>query len=261
MTTFAETDDGVRLHYRVQGPPDGPPLLLSHALGLTHEMWEPQTPALCERWRVVRYDSRGHGRSDAPAGPYALERLGRDALAVMDAVGLSRSAFCGLSLGGMVGLWLAAHAPERVERLVASNTAAHAPPPERWNERIDAIGAHGMAEIVEGVLHAWFTPGFRERAAGEVERVRQMLLATSVEGYAATCAAVRDMDLRPALARITAPTLVIVGAHDPSTPPAAGRAIAAAVPGAAERELASAHMSNVEAARAFTDAVTGFLSA
>ncbi|MGO4129049.1 3-oxoadipate enol-lactonase [Inquilinus sp. YAF38] len=253
------TVDGCRLHYRFDGPEDGPPLLLSHALGVDLEMWQPQVPQLARRFRVLRHDHRGHGGSDAPAGPYSLDRLGQDAVGLLDALGIARTDVVGLSLGGMLALWLGIHAPDRVGRLMPSCTTAYAGGPELWDPRIAAVRRDGMAAMVDGVIGRWFSPGFRERAPEAVDGIRRKLLATSPEGYAATCAAIRDMDQREAIGRIRASTLVLSGAQDQGTPPERGQEIAAAVPGARFQVLDAAHIANIEQTEAFTAAVEEFL--
>jgi 3-oxoadipate enol-lactonase len=252
--------NGVDLFHRVDGASDRPALLLSHSLGCDLGMWDPQLSALSGRFRVVRYDARGHGRSSVVPGPCPMDDLGRDVLALLDALNLERVHFCGLSMGGMVGMWLGAHAPERIDRLVLCNTAARMGPPGPWNERIEAVRKAGMEAIVPGVLERWFTPAFRARMPEVVEHARRMLLSTPAEGYLACCAAIRDQDQLSALPSIRARTLVISGLQDPATPPAAGRAIAAAIRGARSVELDTAHLSNLEAPEAFSAAVLQFLA-
>jgi 3-oxoadipate enol-lactonase len=252
---------GARLFYRFDGPEDRPVLVLSNSLGTDLDMWEPQLAAFTGRFRVLRYDSRGHGRSEAPAGPYTIELLGRDALALLDGVGLETVSFCGLSKGGMVGQWLGAHAGERLERLVLANTSAHIGAPEVWNQRIATVQAEGMAAIVPALIDRWFTKPFQERAPDEVARITDMLRTTNPEGYIACCAAVRDMDQREAIRGIRVPTLVIAGRHDLATPPDQARLIAERVPGARLVEFDTAHLGNVEAAEAFNRAVLDFLAA
>jgi 3-oxoadipate enol-lactonase len=250
---------GARIHYEIEGPEDGPVLLLSNSLGTDLGMWSPQMPSLAARYRVLRYDSRGHGRSEAPEGPYTIDMLGQDAVAVLDAAGVKRALFCGLSKGGMVGQWLGVNAPNRVGRLVLANTAAFIGAPEVWNQRIETVRAQGMAAIVPGVIDRWFTKPFQERAPDSVARIRDMLLATDPEGYAACCAAVRDMDQRQTIGAIRVPTLVIAGRHDLATSPEQGRLIADTIPGARFLELDAAHLSNIEAEAAFTHALLDFL--
>jgi 3-oxoadipate enol-lactonase len=256
---FATVDD-VRVHYRIDGPADGPVLVLAHSLGADLTMWDAQVAALAGAFRVLRYDARGHGASSVPPGPSTVERLARDALGLLDAVGVPRAHFCGLSLGGMVGVWLAAHAAGRVGRLVLANTAARIGTPQSWNARIDAVQRGGLVAVAPTVLDRWFTPGFRERRPEAVVAVRRALLATPTDGYAAGCAAVREADLRDAARAVAVPTLVIAGTHDVATPPTDSRWLADAIPGARYCELAAAHVSNVEAAEEFTAAVSDFLT-
>jgi 3-oxoadipate enol-lactonase len=252
---------GVRLHHVLDGPADAPLLVLSHSLGTDHRLWDPQLPALAERFRVLRYDLRGHGASSVSPAPFDVAALGRDVLALLDRLGATELSFCGLSLGGMIGMWLGVNAPERVRRLVLANTAARLAPPGGWDARIAAVEEDGMAAIADAVLERWFTPAFRAEHPAEVGRVRAMLLATPPAGYAAACGAIRDMDQRSAVAGIRVPALVVAGTADVATPPAHGRFLAEAIPGARYVELAAAHLSNVEAAEPFTLAVTRFLSA
>ena len=253
-------DDGCSIFYQVDGTPERPAVLLANSLGTTLEMWEPQVAALSERYRVLRYDSRGHGRSDAPAGPYAIERLGRDAVALLDSLELERVRFCGLSKGGMVGLWLGANAGDRLERLVVANSSAHIGNPEVWDQRIATVRERGMAAIVPGVIDRWFTARFQRESPAAVERIARMLRACSPDGYVACCAAVRDMDQRSALAGIRVPTLVVGGTHDLATPMDHARLIASTVPGAKLVELDAAHLSNVERAPEFNRHLLDFLA-
>jgi 3-oxoadipate enol-lactonase len=250
---------GPRIHYEMDGLADGPVLLLSNSLGTDLRMWSAQMPSLTARYRVLRYDSRGHGHSEAPAGPYTIDMLGRDAVAVLDAAGVDRARFCGLSKGGMVGQWLGVNAADRVERLVLANTAAFIGAPEVWNQRIETVRAQGMAAIAPGVIDRWFTKPFQEQAPDAVARIRDMLLATDPGGYTGCCAAVRDMDQRQAISAIKVPALVIAGRHDLATSPEQGRLIAETVPGARFLELDAAHLSNIEAEAAFTRALLDFL--
>jgi len=242
---FVEVNS-IRIFHRFDGPPAAPPVVLSNSLGTNVGMWDGQIPSLAARFRVLRYDSRGHGQSAVPPGPYRIEDLGRDLIALLDALGIQRVRFCGLSKGGMVGMWLGSH--------------AHLPGRELWNARIEAVRTSGMAAVAPQVLERWFTPEFRARAPEAVEKIRQMLLTTPAAGYAACCEAIRDMDQRETIASIRAPTLVVVGSRDPATPPEHGRAIADRIRGAKVVELPAAHLSNVEAAEGFTAAVVDFLS-
>ncbi len=252
---------GVRLHYRFDGDAGAPALVLSNSLGTDLDMWAPQLDALARQCRVLRYDTRGHGRSAVTPGPYAMETLARDVLALTDHLGIARFDFCGLSMGGMTGMWLGIHAPQRLRRLVLANTAAQIGPPESWNARIEKVASSGMASISAAVLGRWFTPAFLAREPSAVAAMQHMIEATPRAGYIACCAAVRDMDLRADIARIAAPTLVIAGTQDVATPPADGAYIAAQVAGARMIELDAGHLSNIEQAAGFTNALLAHLTA
>ena len=248
-----------KLHYELEGADDAPLLVLSNSLGTTLDMWLPQMPALLEHFRVLRYDTRGHGQSEVTPGPYSIAQLGNDVLALLDHVKVPRAHFCGLSMGGMTGIWLGIHAPDRIDRLVLCNTSAAIGVPEMWNARIAQVRQGGMASVIDAVLERWFTNDFLSHAPAQVDRVRAMLVNTQIEGYVANCAAVRDMDQRAELGRIATPTLVIGGKYDKSTPPEHGELIAKSVPGARYVELNAAHLSNWEAAQAFTRHAVNFL--
>jgi len=220
------------LHYEVEGPTDAPALLLIHPLGGNLQIWQPLMPQLRQHFRVIRYDQRGHGRSIVTAGPYRMEQLGADALALLDALGVARAHVCGTSLGGMVGLWLAAHAPQRVDRLALICTSAHLGPAEAWLERAAVVRAEGPEVIARTAVGRWFTGS---SVANEPERIAhyvQMVAQTPAEGYAASCEAIARWDLRAELSRIQAPTWVAAGAEDPATPPAHAYLIGAGIAGA-----------------------------
>ena len=250
---------GVRIHHRLDGPAGAPVVVLSNSLGSDLGMWDLQIPRLSRRLRVLRYDTRGHGQSAVPRGPYTLDDLGRDVLGLLDTLGVPRAHFCGLSMGGLTGQWLALRAPERIERLVLSDTAARVGAVDTWAARIGAVREGGVAAVTEAALSRFFTERFRARAPAVVERARAALIATPAEGYVASCEALRDADLRGEVERVRAPTLVVTGVHDPSTPPADGRFLAERIPGARYVELDAAHLANVEAADAFNDVVSEFL--
>lgn len=252
----------VRLFHRFDGPEEGPVLVLSNSLGTALEMWDPQMPALTERFRVLRYDTRGHGRSAVPSGPCSIADLGQDVLALLDETGVGRASFCGLSMGGMIGMWLGTNAPDRIERLVLCNTSAQKiGTPELWEQRITLARTQGMSALTEAVIERWFTPGFRARDPQAVDKVRAMLLATPGAGYAACCAAIRDQDQLESISAIRAPTLVITGSRDPATPPDHGRAIASRIRGSRVVELEAAHLSNIEARDRFNPSLLEFLAA
>jgi len=253
--------NGVCLRYRLEGKPGAPVIVFSNSLGTNLSMWESQVSALRGDFRILRYDTRGHGLSAVAPGPYTQEQLGGDLLALMDAIEIPRAHFCGLSMGGQVGIWLGANAPQRFARLVLCDTAAHIGNPEIWNARIAAIRAGGMPAIVSGTIERWFTPRFIAHSPEVVAPVRRMILDTPPQGYIACCEAIRDADFTEEASRVNAPTLVISGTHDPATPPAQGRLLASMIRGARYLEFDAAHLSNIEAAPEFTAAVRDFLSA
>ncbi len=236
----------VPLHYTVDGPDDGPVLVLGASLGTTGALWEPQIPALTKRLRVVRYDHRGHGHSPVPPGPYQLDELGGDVLAMMDRLGVERFHVGGISLGGMVAMWIAANAPERVDRMTLICTSAKLGPPEMWQTRARTVRAEGIGAIADTLLGRWVPAEFARLRPDVVETLRAMLLSTPVEGYAGCCAAIETMDLEPDLERVTAPTLVIAALADESTPPAHARRITAGIAGSRLSLVAeAAHLANV----------------
>ena len=256
MTTNAT----VELHRLLEGPEDAPVLVMANSLGTTLRMWDDQAPALQAHFRLLRYDHRGHGGSPVPPGPYRIEDLGRDALALLDRLAIERASFCGLSIGGMVGMWLASEAPERIERLALCCTSALLGPKEMWNERIAVATEQGMDALVEGVVARWFTPDFFSSTPETVERAARMLRETNAEGYAGCCAAIRDMDLRSRLGEIRAPTLVIAGADDPATPPDHAELIRDSIPGARLVIIPrAAHLANVEQPETVTRAILDHL--
>jgi 3-oxoadipate enol-lactonase len=242
--------DAVALHHEVGGPEDGHVVLMGASLGATAAMWDAQAGPLAERFRVVRFDHRGHGGSPAPAGPYTIADLGGDVRALLDTLGVERASYVGVSIGAMVGTWLAANAPERVERLALFGAAAQLPPPEAWEERATAVERAGTVEAVaDGALERWLTPAYAAEHPEAVAKLRGMLVATSPDAYAACCRALKTMDLRDDVLRIRAPTLVVAGAQDPSTPPEKGAAIADAIPDARYELLdPSAHIAAIERA-------------
>lgn len=250
----------VEVHHVLEGPESAPVLVLANSLGTTLEMWDDQAEALRDRFRLVRYDNRGHGASPVPTGQYTIDDLGRDALALLDRLGIERASFCGLSIGGMVGMWLASEAPERIERLVLCCTSALLGPEELWNERIAVAREQGMDALVEGVVERWFTPGFFSENPEAVEKASQMLRETHPEGYAGCCAAIRDMDLRERLADIKAPTLVISASDDPATPPEHGQRIRDSIAGADFKVIPNAsHLANIERPAIVTQALLDHL--
>ncbi|MBV9194721.1 MAG: 3-oxoadipate enol-lactonase [Solirubrobacterales bacterium] len=251
----------VALHHELSGPADAPVLVLSGSLGTDLSMWDPQAQALSARFRLLRYDQRGHGRSPVPRGPYSIAELGQDLLALLDRLEIDRALICGLSIGGMTGMWVAAHAPERVQRLVLLCTSALLGPAEMWRERAETVRTSGVEAIADAGLERWFTEGFRRRSPEIVARLRAALVATPPEGYASCCEAIAAMDLRGDLASIATPTLVVSGADDPATPPEHGRRIADAVAGARFEVIGpAAHLASVEQPERVTELILGFLN-
>jgi 3-oxoadipate enol-lactonase len=247
---------GIEVNFDIEGGADAPVVILSGSLGSTRAMWDAQMPALTRVFRVVRYDLRGHGRSPVPPGPYDIADLGADLVALLDRLGVARAHLCGLSLGGMVSLWTAAHHPERVERLVVCCTSALLGPAAMWIERAAAVTAGTTAVVADAGVSRWFTPGFRARQPALMQRMRDMIASTSTVGYVACCGAIERMDLRPDLAAIRAPTLAIAGADDPSTPPADLAAIADRIAGCRLAVIDdAAHLANIEQPQRTTDLI------
>ena len=254
-------DDGCIIHVEVEGPERAPVLMLSNSLGTNLHMWDEQVAPFTRHFRLVRYDRRGHGKSGVPKGPYSMERLGRDVLAVLDELGIAKINWCGLSMGGMVGKWLGANAPNRIDKLILSNTACYYP-------RQDDVGRAHQARarerasrrIVDANMERWFTKDFRERAPDGIgAHDARCSSTTKVEGYIGCCEAIRDMDHRPLLPKINAPTLVIAGRVDPATPLAGNEFIREHIPGAKLAVLDAAHIANMELPQAYADTVLGFL--
>jgi len=254
-----KTDDGCTIHAEVEGPERAPVLMLSNSLGTNLHMWDEQVGPVTNHFRLVRYDRRGHGRSGVPKGPYTMERLGRDVLAVLDGLGITKINWCGLSMGGMVGMWLGANAGDRINKLILSNTSAYFPDKSIWDGRIKFVREKGLEGLVDANMERWFTRGFRERSPQAMAKMREMFLATKVDGYIGCGEAIRDMDHRPLLSKITVPTLVIAGKHDPATTLEAGEFIKEHVPGAKIAVLDAAHISNLEQPQAYADTVLTFL--
>jgi 3-oxoadipate enol-lactonase len=234
--------------------------MLSNSIGTTHSMWDDQVKPFTEKFRLVRYDRRGHGQSSVPKGPYTMEMLARDAIAIMDRLGLKKVNWCGLSMGGMEGMWLGANAADRLDKLVLSNCTAYYADKTPWNDRIKFLREKGLSAMVGANLERWFTKDFRERAPEAIARMTDLFLSTPPEGYIACGEAVRDMDHRDLLSRISVPTLVIAGRQDPATTVEAAEFIKGQIPGAKLVVLEAAHISNVERPREFAEAVLKFLA-
>lgn len=251
----------VDVHFAVDGPSDAPVVVLAPSLGTTLHMWEPQVARLRDRYRVLRYDHRGHGKSPVPGGPYRIADLGGDLVRLLDTLGVGSAHVCGLSLGGMTGMWVAAHEPDRVQSLVLCCTSAHLDP-EAWVQRAATVRSGGTISVTDSVVGRWFTPPWAAAHPQTVDRVRQMIVACPDDGYAACCDAIQALDLRDDLPAIRARTLVVAGAEDRATPPEHGRAIAGRIPNARLEILSpAAHLANIERAETVTDLLLDHLAA
>ncbi|MEM5423528.1 MULTISPECIES: alpha/beta fold hydrolase [Paraburkholderia] len=260
--SFLTTTDGARIAYRLDGRDDNPTIVLSNSIGTTLRMWDGQISALTQHFRVLRYDARGHGASSVPAGPYPLARLGQDVLELMDALDLARAHFLGLSLGGIVGQWLGVHAPDRIDRLVLSNTAPWLGPAARWDAPIAAVlQADDMIDTAETFLRNWFPAHMLEAADPVVDAFRAMLTTTNRHGLAGSWGAVQEADMRESLAGIARPTLVIAGEHDTVTAASYSVQMAKTIAGARLLMLPAVHLSNIEFPERFNDEVVRFLRA
>jgi 3-oxoadipate enol-lactonase/4-carboxymuconolactone decarboxylase len=249
-----------RMFYRLEGRPGAPVLILSHSIGADHGMWAQQAEDLLPYFQVLRYDIRGHGASDVPAGDYPIEHLGQDVIGLADFLGIQKFAFCGISLGGAVGQWLAINASERLVKVVLANTSPQFGPPANWEGRRKAVLENGMKAIVEMVLQRFFSAETLSRGDVQAEVVKSVLMGTDPAGYAGCCTALRDMDNRELLRQIRVPTLLIVGDRDVSTPwEGHGEILAREIPGAVVVHLPAAHLSNLERPRSFTAALLEFL--
>jgi 3-oxoadipate enol-lactonase len=250
----------VSLYYELDGPSGQPVLLLSNSLGANLDMWSEQLEAFANHFQVLRYDTRGQGKSSMPAGPYSIDQMGKDVLALLDALNLDRVHFCGISMGGLIGQWLGIHAPHRLLKLVLSNTAAKIGNEVNWNQRIVTIQQDGFEPIVSTVLSGWFSEPFHRNHPEVIAKMEDVLFANSREGYAASSAAVRDADLRGAIQLISTPTLVVYSTEDCSTTPGEAMFLSAHIKGSQSLALQAAHISNIEAASEFSAGVLRFLA-
>ncbi|HEX5629797.1 MAG TPA: 3-oxoadipate enol-lactonase [Usitatibacteraceae bacterium] len=258
--TGTVTVNGARLAYRFDGPEKGRVVLMSNSLMSSYDMWDWTVPALADRYRVLRYDTRGHGRSSTPPGPWSIAALADDAAGLLDALGIEAAHFVGLSMGGMVGQQLGARFPARVLSLSLCDTASEMPPREMWEERLAIARSQGIAALAEGTLKRWFTEPFARRAPGDIEKVRAMILGTGVEGYMACACAIRDMAQTTMLLAITAPTLVLTGRQDPATTVAHATVLHRVIAGSRLVILEdAAHLSNIEQPEAFNAALRAFI--
>ncbi|MGA8103483.1 MAG: 3-oxoadipate enol-lactonase [Candidatus Acidiferrales bacterium] len=253
--------NGRRTNYRWDGPESAPALVFSNSLGTQLSMWDAQIPGLSKSFHVLRYDTRGMGLSTRNDAPNTIAGLATDVVELLDALSIPRAHFCGLSMGGAIGIWLGVNAPERFDSFVLCNTAARIGTVDTWNTRIAKVREGGMAGLTEAILDRWFTQSFAQRAPESIATMRRMLLAAPPESYIACCQALRDIDQRQTVSRIRSRTLIVSGAHDAVTPPSDAHFLESQIAGARYVELDASHISNIEAAADFTAAVQHFLSA
>jgi 3-oxoadipate enol-lactonase len=256
------TVNGISVHYTLEGPASGPVITMSNSLASNLSMWEPQMPVLTSRYRVLRYDTRGHGGTEATAGPYSLDELSEDVRALLRALGITRTHFIGLSMGGMIGQIIAIKYPQMLQSLVLCDTMSRVPTEAKpmWDDRIHTAETGGMEPLVEPTLARWFTEPFRQKSSPVLDQVRTMIRSTPPRGYTGCCHAIAALNLTDHLKAITLPTLIIVGEDDPATPVAASHVIHEQIRGSELVILKSAaHLSNLEQPEAFNQALTAFL--
>jgi len=251
----------VKIHYEWAGTAGLPILVFCNGLGTNLHMWDPQIATFSKHFRILRYDTRGHGQSEVTPGPCTIEQLGQDVVHLLDSLRLDQVNFCGLSMGGLTGMSLGTNAAQRFKKLALCSTAAKIGTADTWNTRIHTVETGGMKAVAEAVLARWFTLGFRSSHTVDVERVREMLQSTNPHGYAANCAAVRDSDQRTTIRSINVPCLIVVGKDDPGTPPAEAQFLASTIPGAKYVELPGSHLCNIESPEHFNQKVLDFLLA
>ena len=256
---FAELN-GLRMRYEFSGLESGSVLVFSHPLGTDLTMWDGQAADFGKRFRVLRYDKRGHGGSSSPAGPYTIEQMGRDAVALLDYLKLDKVNYCGLSIGGQTGMWLGANVPQRLNKLILSNTAAKIGNDDGWNARIDAVTKGGVKSVSKVVIDRWFTPEFQAKAPAEIEKIRNVFERSDAAGYIASCQAVKAFDFREKVGGVRVPTLVIAGTHDPATTPVDTKFVADRIAGSKFVELNASHLSNIEAREKYSAALAEFLA-
>lgn len=255
---FFEKND-LRTHYRIDGPATGPVLVLINSIATDLSVWDALVAESGQRMRVLRYDLRGQGQSDAPDGEYSMAQLADDLLALLDGLDLRRVHVCGLSLGAMIAMQLATTHPARVDKLVLCNTTAYVGQPDAWNARMAAARQHGVQILRPAVLGAWLSAAFTASAPQTSSAIADMVTRSPAAGFIGACAAIRDMDQRKSIAGISAPTLVVSGTADTATPPTEGKFIAAVINGARYVELPGGHLSNVEQPSALAGAILSFL--
>ncbi len=251
--------NGTQIHVELSGRDDAPPLVLSNSLGTDLHMWDDQAGELTKHFRLIRFDRRGHGKSAVPKGPYNMEMLSRDVLGILDALKIKKTNWCGLSMGGMEGMWLGANAPDRFEKMALSNCTDYYADKTPWNDRIKVVRDKGLAAIVSGNMERWFTKGFRDAHPEVIKRFTDAFLSTKLDGYIACGEAVRDMDHRTLIPKIKPPVMFIAGRQDPATTLAIAESMHQRLPGSKLTALDAAHISNAEQPKAYTDALLGFL--
>ena len=256
---FAELN-GLRMRYEWSGLEAAPVLVFSHPLGTDLTMWDGQAADFGKKFRVLRYDKRGHGGSSSPAGPYTIEQMGRDAVALLDYLKLDKVNYCGLSIGGQTGMWLGANAPQRLNRLILSNTAAKIGNDDGWNTRIAAVKNGGVKSVSKIVIDRWFTADFQGTAPAEIEKIRNVFERSDDAGYIACCEAVKTFDFREKVGGVRVPTLVIAGTHDPATTPMDTKFVAERIAGSKFVELSASHLSNIEQREKYSAALAEFLA-
>jgi 3-oxoadipate enol-lactonase len=252
--------DGTPINVSVEGKAGAPVLMFSNSLGTDLHMWDEQAQHFGKNYQVVRYDQRGHGKSGAPEGPYSIERLGKDVLAILNALDIQRVNYCGLSMGGMTGMWLARFAPDRFDKMIFANTAPKSQTPDSWNTRIGMVRAKGLDGIADAVMNIWFTKEYREKAPDAIVRMRKMMISHNPTGYIGCCSAIRDMDQRWAISDIKLPSLIIAGRGDNATPLKDSEFMKQQIAGSELVALDAGHISNVEQSAAFTAALEKFLA-
>ncbi len=253
--------NGISIAYRWDGPQNAPIVMLSNSLMSNLTMWDDQLPVLTKSFRVLRYDTRGHGATDAPEGPYTIQLLAEDAIALLDALKIDKVHFAGLSMGGMIAQYLGANYSTRLHSLMLCDTASEMPTLALWNERISTAKEHGIVGLVDGTLKRWFTSAFLDDDKTAVEKVAQMIRTTDTGGYISCASAVRDMSQTSLLSKITVPTLIIVGEDDPACTVEQSKVLEEHIEGAELVVLKNAaHLSNIEQTQAFNDAMMGFLN-
>lgn len=256
---WVKTDDKVNLYYQCSGEAKNPALIFSNSLGTQQSMWQPQIEALSKHFYVITYDTRGHGQSDKPAGPYTLTRLGQDVLCILGALNIKNANFCGISMGGLTGLWLAIYAPERFSRIAVANTAAKIGERDAWLARAAMVREQGMQALAQSAPERWFTEGFISQHSALIDSMVNDLAQADAAGYAACCEALAEADLRAQIGDIKLPLLVVAGDADPVTTVADAKAIVADCANAQLKTLHASHISNLEQPQAFSQALSRFL--